>query len=151
MPCPQAGNPQQAQQNGICSWMLDPLAANPTTRNGFLQCQPAAFSLYCGRWQCMPCSPQTIFDVNLQVCVWDPSRWQEWREGIMNECRCGARPVAAAHTGPDDHSADNCAAGSGLWLFDGHEHWLVRHQLQLPRHVTMPGTYRSIHAPTISH
>jgi len=73
MPCPQAGNPQQAQQNGICSWMLDPLAANPTTRNGFLQCQPAAFNLYCGRWQCMPCSVQTIFDVNLQVCVWDPN------------------------------------------------------------------------------
>ncbi|VDK36755.1 unnamed protein product [Gongylonema pulchrum] len=53
--------------------MIDPLAADPQSRSHFLQCQPAPNSLYCGRWQRMPCEPGLIFNVQLQVCVWDAS------------------------------------------------------------------------------
>jgi hypothetical protein len=53
--------------------MLDPLAANPSERASFLQCQPAPFNVFCGRWRRMPCARYTIFDVTLQVCVHDPN------------------------------------------------------------------------------
>uniref|UniRef100_A0A0K0E1W6 Chitin-binding type-2 domain-containing protein n=1 Tax=Strongyloides stercoralis TaxID=6248 RepID=A0A0K0E1W6_STRER len=62
-----------ARYQGICSWMTDPLAADPESKKHFLQCQPAPKNLYCGRWQRMPCAPATVFDVNVQVCVWDTS------------------------------------------------------------------------------
>ncbi|KAL6741234.1 hypothetical protein Aduo_014509 [Ancylostoma duodenale] len=72
-PCPlvQGGGAQNAQYQGICSWMIDPLAADPQSRSHYLQCQPAPNSLFCGRWQRMPCAPGTVFDVQAQVCVWD--------------------------------------------------------------------------------
>lgn len=75
MPCPQAQGTggQGAVENGICSWMLDPLAAHPSKRNCFLQCQPAPYNVFCGRWRTMPCSIYTVFDVQLQVCVNDPA------------------------------------------------------------------------------
>uniref|UniRef100_A0A0K0DLB9 Chitin-binding type-2 domain-containing protein n=1 Tax=Angiostrongylus cantonensis TaxID=6313 RepID=A0A0K0DLB9_ANGCA len=62
---------QGAQYQGICSWMVDPLAADPQSRSHYLQCQPAPKNLFCGRWQRMPCAPSTVFDVQAQVCVWD--------------------------------------------------------------------------------
>ncbi|KAI6229087.1 hypothetical protein M3Y99_01149000 [Aphelenchoides fujianensis] len=65
------GSAQNARYQGICSWMLDPLACDPDSRCHFLQCQPAANNLFCGRWQRMPCAPATIFDPVAQVCVWD--------------------------------------------------------------------------------
>uniref|UniRef100_A0A0N5A726 Na_H_Exchanger domain-containing protein n=1 Tax=Parastrongyloides trichosuri TaxID=131310 RepID=A0A0N5A726_PARTI len=60
-----------AKYQGICSWMTDPLAVDPESRTHFLQCQPAPKNLYCGRWQRMPCAPATVFDVTVQVCVWE--------------------------------------------------------------------------------
>lgn len=65
------GSAQNAKYQGICSWMLDPLAADPESRCHFLQCQPAPNNLFCGRWQRMPCAPATVFDLGAQVCVWD--------------------------------------------------------------------------------
>ncbi|CEF59257.1 Chitin binding domain-containing protein [Strongyloides ratti] len=62
-----------ARYQGICSWMTDPLAVDPESKTHFLQCQPAPKNLYCGRWQRMPCPKSTVFDVNIQVCVWDTS------------------------------------------------------------------------------
>ncbi|CAI5448253.1 unnamed protein product [Caenorhabditis angaria] len=72
-PCPlvQGSGVQNAQYQGICSWMVDPLATDPQSKTHFLQCQPAPNNLFCGRWQRMPCAPATVFDVNAQVCVWD--------------------------------------------------------------------------------
>ncbi|ETN74528.1 hypothetical protein NECAME_04014 [Necator americanus] len=72
-PCPlvQGGGVQNAQYQGICSWMIDPLAVDPQSRTHYLQCQPAPNNLFCGRWQRMPCAPGTMFDVQAQVCVWD--------------------------------------------------------------------------------
>jgi hypothetical protein len=68
------GGVQNARYQGICSWMVDPLATDPESPTHFLQCQPAPNNLFCGRWQRMPCAPATKFDVNSQVCVWDSSR-----------------------------------------------------------------------------
>ncbi|KAI6175471.1 CRE-PQN-74 protein [Aphelenchoides bicaudatus] len=65
------GSATNARYQGICSWMLDPLASDPESRCHFLQCQPAANNLFCGRWQRMPCAPATVFDAAAQVCVWD--------------------------------------------------------------------------------
>ncbi|CAJ0930930.1 unnamed protein product, partial [Mesorhabditis belari] len=67
------GGVQNAAYQGICSWMVDPLARDPESRTHFLQCQPAPNNLYCGRWQRMPCAPATVFDEQAQVCVWDTS------------------------------------------------------------------------------
>ncbi|CAJ0569990.1 unnamed protein product, partial [Mesorhabditis spiculigera] len=67
------GGVQNAAYQGICSWMVDPLAKDPESCTHFLQCQPAPNNLYCGRWQRMPCAPATIFDEQAQVCVWDTS------------------------------------------------------------------------------
>ncbi|VDN53543.1 unnamed protein product [Dracunculus medinensis] len=64
---------QNAIYQGICSWMTDPLALDPESRTHFLQCQPAPNSLFCGRWQRMPCAPGTVFDVNVQICIWGSS------------------------------------------------------------------------------
>ncbi|CAI4225405.1 unnamed protein product [Auanema sp. JU1783] len=71
--CPlvQGQGVQNAQYQGICSWMVDPLAVDPQSRSHYLQCQPAPNNLFCGRWQRMPCAPATVFDVQAQVCVWD--------------------------------------------------------------------------------
>ncbi|CAD6192699.1 unnamed protein product [Caenorhabditis auriculariae] len=71
--CPlvQGSGVQNAQYQGICSWMVDPLAVDPQSKTHYLQCQPAPNNLFCGRWQRMPCAPATVFDVNAQVCVWD--------------------------------------------------------------------------------
>ncbi|KIH65866.1 hypothetical protein ANCDUO_03807 [Ancylostoma duodenale] len=73
--CPlvQGSGVQNAQYQGICSWMVDPLAVDPQSRTHYLQCQPAPNNLFCGRWQRMPCAPGTVFDVQAQVCVWDTS------------------------------------------------------------------------------
>uniref|UniRef100_A0A1I7WMH3 Chitin-binding type-2 domain-containing protein n=1 Tax=Heterorhabditis bacteriophora TaxID=37862 RepID=A0A1I7WMH3_HETBA len=65
------GGVQNAQYQGICSWMVDPLAVDPQSRTHYLQCQPAPNNLFCGRWQRMPCAPATAFDVQTQVCVWN--------------------------------------------------------------------------------
>ncbi|KAK5972427.1 Chitin-binding type-2 domain-containing protein, partial [Trichostrongylus colubriformis] len=65
------GGIQTAQYQGICSWMVDPLATDPQSRSHYLQCQPAPNNLFCGRWQRMPCAPSTVFDVQSQICVWD--------------------------------------------------------------------------------
>lgn len=65
------GSAQNARYQGICSWMVDPLAADPESRSHFLQCQPAPNNLFCGRWQRMPCAPTTVFNVESQVCVLD--------------------------------------------------------------------------------
>ncbi|VDN07363.1 unnamed protein product [Thelazia callipaeda] len=62
---------QNARYQGICSWMIDPLIADPESPSHFLQCQPAPKSSYCGRWQRMPCEPDLIFNAQLQVCVWN--------------------------------------------------------------------------------
>ncbi|KAK0398457.1 hypothetical protein QR680_002596 [Steinernema hermaphroditum] len=71
-PCPLVqGGVQNARYQGICSWMIDPLATDPESRTHFLQCQPAPNNLFCGRWQRMPCAPATVFDASAQVCVWD--------------------------------------------------------------------------------
>ncbi|PAV65600.1 hypothetical protein WR25_12298 isoform A [Diploscapter pachys] len=71
-PCPLVqGGVQNAQYQGICSWMIDPLATDPQSCTHYLQCQPAPNNLFCGRWQRMPCAPATVFDVSSQVCVWD--------------------------------------------------------------------------------
>uniref|UniRef100_A0A158R5K8 Chitin-binding type-2 domain-containing protein n=1 Tax=Syphacia muris TaxID=451379 RepID=A0A158R5K8_9BILA len=72
-PCPlvQGQSTMNAQYQGICSWMVDPLAVDQQSRSHYLQCQPAPNNLFCGRWQRMPCAPATVFDVNAQVCVWD--------------------------------------------------------------------------------
>uniref|UniRef100_A0A1I7Y3R0 Chitin-binding type-2 domain-containing protein n=1 Tax=Steinernema glaseri TaxID=37863 RepID=A0A1I7Y3R0_9BILA len=71
-PCPLVqGGVQNARYQGICSWMIDPLATDPESRSHFLQCQPAPNNLFCGRWQRMPCAPATVFDASAQVCVWD--------------------------------------------------------------------------------
>ncbi|KAI6206810.1 hypothetical protein M3Y94_00956300 [Aphelenchoides besseyi] len=67
------GSATNARYQGICSWMLDPLACDPESRCHFLQCQPASNNLYCGRWQRMPCAPATVFDAAAQICVWDTS------------------------------------------------------------------------------
>lgn len=67
----QGSGVQNAQYQGICSWMIDPLATDPQSRTHYLQCQPAPNNLFCGRWQRMPCAPGTVFDVQSQVCVWD--------------------------------------------------------------------------------
>ncbi|VDO65852.1 unnamed protein product [Haemonchus placei] len=64
------GGIQTAQYQGICSWMVDPLATDPQSRSHYLQCQPAPNNLFCGRWQRMPCAPSTTFDVQAQICVW---------------------------------------------------------------------------------
>ncbi|EYC13549.1 hypothetical protein Y032_0043g780 [Ancylostoma ceylanicum] len=73
--CPlvQGSGVQNAQYQGICSWMVDPLAVDPQSRTHYLQCQPAPNNLFCGRWQRMSCAPGTVFDVQAQVCVWDTS------------------------------------------------------------------------------
>uniref|UniRef100_A0AAF5CVZ5 Chitin-binding type-2 domain-containing protein n=1 Tax=Strongyloides stercoralis TaxID=6248 RepID=A0AAF5CVZ5_STRER len=68
-----SGGVQNAKYQGICSWMVDPLAVDPESKTHFLQCQPAPKNLFCGRWQRMPCAPGTVFSVNDQVCVWDSS------------------------------------------------------------------------------
>ncbi|XGW30322.1 hypothetical protein V3C99_009363 [Haemonchus contortus] len=64
------GGIQTAQYQGICSWMVDPLATDPQSKSHYLQCQPAPNNLFCGRWQRMPCAPSTTFDVQAQICVW---------------------------------------------------------------------------------
>uniref|UniRef100_A0A0M3ICJ9 Chitin-binding type-2 domain-containing protein n=1 Tax=Ascaris lumbricoides TaxID=6252 RepID=A0A0M3ICJ9_ASCLU len=63
---------QTAEYQGICSWMVDPLAVDPQGVTTYLQCQPTTNDVYCGRWQRMPCSPGTTFDVAVQLCVWHP-------------------------------------------------------------------------------
>ncbi|EFO18671.1 hypothetical protein LOAG_09825 [Loa loa] len=63
---------KNARYQGICSWMIEPLVVDPENPSHFLQCQPAPNSLYCGRWQRMPCEPGLIFNAILQVCVWNP-------------------------------------------------------------------------------
>ncbi|WKY03480.1 hypothetical protein Q1695_004887 [Nippostrongylus brasiliensis] len=65
------GGVQLAQYQGICSWMVDPLANDPQSQAHYLQCQPAPNNLFCGRWQRMPCPPGTVFDSASQICVWD--------------------------------------------------------------------------------
>uniref|UniRef100_A0A914GWA5 Chitin-binding type-2 domain-containing protein n=1 Tax=Globodera rostochiensis TaxID=31243 RepID=A0A914GWA5_GLORO len=72
-PCPliDRTKPQSVQYQELCSWMLDPLVPDSESHAHFLQCQPAPFSLFCGRWQRMPCAPKTVFDVREQMCVWD--------------------------------------------------------------------------------
>jgi len=91
MPCPlaQGQGSQGAQVGGICSWMLAPLAADPSTTCGFLQCVPRQPGQYCGVWVKMPCAPATRFDVNVQVCVWDEMR----QCGGMQQ-QCCPTPVA---------------------------------------------------------
>uniref|UniRef100_A0A0R3S3E2 Chitin-binding type-2 domain-containing protein n=1 Tax=Elaeophora elaphi TaxID=1147741 RepID=A0A0R3S3E2_9BILA len=64
---------EEARYQRLCSWMIEPLVADPESPSHFLQCQPASNSLYCGRWQRMPCEPGLIFDASLQVCVRNPS------------------------------------------------------------------------------
>uniref|UniRef100_A0A0N5C0X6 Chitin-binding type-2 domain-containing protein n=1 Tax=Strongyloides papillosus TaxID=174720 RepID=A0A0N5C0X6_STREA len=81
-----------ARYQGICSWMTDPLAVDPESRTHFLQCQPAPKNLYCGRWQRMPCAPATVFDVNIQVCVWDTSI-QGTGQGIGGGIEVGPIPL----------------------------------------------------------
>ncbi|VDD90669.1 unnamed protein product [Enterobius vermicularis] len=63
--------------------MVDPLATDPQSRTHYLQCQPAPNNLFCGRWQRMPCAPSTVFDVNAQVCVWDPSKYSTALPGTV--------------------------------------------------------------------
>ncbi|KAL3982402.1 Chitin binding Peritrophin-A domain family protein [Acanthocheilonema viteae] len=70
-------NVEGARYQRICSWMIEPLAADPESPSHFLQCQPASNSLYCGRWQRMPCTPDLIFNALLQVCAWNPSTQSE--------------------------------------------------------------------------
>uniref|UniRef100_A0A915IG50 Chitin-binding type-2 domain-containing protein n=1 Tax=Romanomermis culicivorax TaxID=13658 RepID=A0A915IG50_ROMCU len=40
----------------------------------FLQCRPIPSSIVCGVWTLMPCSPGTVFDPLVQVCVHDSGR-----------------------------------------------------------------------------
>ncbi|KHN80103.1 hypothetical protein Tcan_12308 [Toxocara canis] len=72
----QGQSSQIAEYQGICSWMVDPLAVDPQGSTTYLQCQPTTNNLYCGRWQRMPCSPGTTFNVNMQLCTWDSAQGQ---------------------------------------------------------------------------
>uniref|UniRef100_A0AAF5RT80 Chitin-binding type-2 domain-containing protein n=2 Tax=Wuchereria bancrofti TaxID=6293 RepID=A0AAF5RT80_WUCBA len=78
-PCPTAAGQsvEGSRYQKICSWMIESLVADPESPSHFLQCQPAPNSLYCGRWQRMPCEPGLIFNALLQVCVWNPSMQPE--------------------------------------------------------------------------
>uniref|UniRef100_A0AC35UFR5 Chitin-binding type-2 domain-containing protein n=1 Tax=Rhabditophanes sp. KR3021 TaxID=114890 RepID=A0AC35UFR5_9BILA len=70
------GGIQNAQYQGICSWMVDALAVDPQSKTHYLQCQPAPKNLYCGRWQRMPCAVGTIFSAEQQVCIFDTNNAQ---------------------------------------------------------------------------
>ncbi|VIO87000.1 Uncharacterized protein BM_BM6112 [Brugia malayi] len=78
-PCPTAAGQsvEGSRYQKICSWMIESLVADPESPSHFLQCQPAPNSLYCGRWQSMPCEPGLIFNALLQVCVWNPRMQSE--------------------------------------------------------------------------
>ncbi|EJW71204.1 hypothetical protein WUBG_17890, partial [Wuchereria bancrofti] len=67
-PCPTAAGQsvEGSRYQKICSWMIESLVADPESPSHFLQCQPAPNSLYCGRWQRMPCEPGLIFNALLQ-------------------------------------------------------------------------------------
>ncbi|KAL3090925.1 hypothetical protein niasHS_007300 [Heterodera schachtii] len=77
--------PQVAHYQRLCSWMLDPLVADSESRTHFLQCQPTPFSLFCGRWQRMPCAPKTVFEVKEQMCIWEDNQQQQRGEKKENE------------------------------------------------------------------
>uniref|UniRef100_A0A183CMC3 Chitin-binding type-2 domain-containing protein n=1 Tax=Globodera pallida TaxID=36090 RepID=A0A183CMC3_GLOPA len=101
-PCPliDRTKPQSVQYQELCSWMLDPLVPDSESHGHFLQCQPAPFSLYCGRWQRMPCAPKTVFDVREQMCVWD----QGQQKAILS----------ARDSSFDDNGEQPCACRSDL-------------------------------------
>ncbi|VDM52770.1 unnamed protein product [Angiostrongylus costaricensis] len=96
---------QRTQYQGICSWMVDPLAADPQSRTHYLQCQPAPKNLFCGRWQRMPCAPSTVFDVQAQVCVWD-----------TQTSLPGAVPPAGPHVPPPALPPPQCSCLGGVLI-----------------------------------
>ncbi|KAL1230923.1 Microtubule-actin cross-linking factor [Trichinella spiralis] len=58
-----------AKPDGMCSWMMAPLAPNPGSYNSYLQCVPQPDYLYCGKWTVKACAPNTVFSASAQVCV----------------------------------------------------------------------------------
>uniref|UniRef100_A0A914YKP9 Chitin-binding type-2 domain-containing protein n=1 Tax=Panagrolaimus superbus TaxID=310955 RepID=A0A914YKP9_9BILA len=100
------GGTQNARYQGICSWMVDPLATDPESKTHFLQCQPAPNNLFCGRWQRMPCAPATVFDANAQVCVWDSS----------NNAQPGNLPTPAPYVSTQPQRDSQCACTGGVQI-----------------------------------
>uniref|UniRef100_A0A7E4VR22 Chitin-binding type-2 domain-containing protein n=1 Tax=Panagrellus redivivus TaxID=6233 RepID=A0A7E4VR22_PANRE len=99
------GGVANARYQGICSWMVDPLATDPESTTHFLQCQPAPNNLFCGRWQRMPCAPATKFDVSAQVCVWDSTSNQP-----------GNLPTPAPYVSTQPQYDSSCGCTGGVQI-----------------------------------
>ncbi|VDM48770.1 unnamed protein product [Toxocara canis] len=90
--------------------MVDPLAVDPQGSTTYLQCQPTTNNLYCGRWQRMPCSPGTTFNVNMQLCTWDSG-------AQPGQFPTAQPPYATASTPGANGGQCTCSSVFGVLLF----------------------------------
>uniref|UniRef100_A0AC34Q1Q8 Chitin-binding type-2 domain-containing protein n=1 Tax=Panagrolaimus sp. JU765 TaxID=591449 RepID=A0AC34Q1Q8_9BILA len=131
------GGVQNARYQGICSWMVDPLATDPESRTHFLQCQPAPNNLFCGRWQRMPCAPATVFDANAQVCVWDSQNGQP-----------GNLPTPAPYvaTQPQRDSQCSCTGGANPFAKSDNHLQLNHKETKVPTKIARPSIFKVVKA-----
>lgn len=100
------------QVGGTCNWLTAKLQPDSSSNLHFLQCTAENAGETCGTWMRTPCSPGTIFNHQLQICI--PVSLQCQQKSSVPICGCRNSDIGQACPGKSSCEQSVCCQSVGI-------------------------------------